>query len=210
MTSRGALLLVCIALTVACGPRRVATQTDGPDLPDLIALLPEPEGGATGQATVANKLGSVDLDAERETVSVLPGQAPARVVTLGKAELNAIFGDTLGSMPRPPQFFVLYFRFESDELTDFSRALLPQVLKAVVSFPAPEVVAVGHTDTTGDGKANVALGLNRANAVRTLLIGAGLDASLIEVTSYGEADLLVKTPDETAEPRNRRVEIAVR
>ena len=38
----------------------------------------------------------------------------------------------------------------------------------------------------------------------------GLDASLMVVTSHGEADLLVPTPDETPEPRNRRVEIAVR
>ena len=39
---------------------------------------------------------------------------------------------------------------------------------------------------------------------------AGLDASTMDVTSLGEADLLIKTPDETPEPRNRRVEIAVR
>jgi outer membrane protein OmpA-like peptidoglycan-associated protein len=41
-------------------------------------------------------------------------------------------------------------------------------------------------------------------------VQAGLDASTVEVTSHGETDLLVKTPDETPEPRNRRVEIAVR
>ena len=45
---------------------------------------------------------------------------------------------------------------------------------------------------------------------RDLLIEAGLDASAIEVYSHGETDLLVQTPDETPEPRNRRVEIAVR
>jgi outer membrane protein OmpA-like peptidoglycan-associated protein len=32
----------------------------------------------------------------------------------------------------------------------------------------------------------------------------------VEVTSHGEADLLVPTADETFEPRNRRVEISVR
>jgi outer membrane protein OmpA-like peptidoglycan-associated protein len=52
--------------------------------------------------------------------------------------------------------------------------------------------------------------LKRATSVRNLLTEAGLDASTIDVTSLGEADLLVKTPDETPEPRNRRVEIAVR
>jgi len=43
-----------------------------------------------------------------------------------------------------------------------------------------------------------------------MLIEVGLDASLIETTSHGEADLLVPTADNVAEPRNRRVEITVR
>ena len=34
--------------------------------------------------------------------------------------------------------------------------------------------------------------------------------STIDVTSHGEGDPMVKTPDETPEPRNRRVEITVR
>jgi outer membrane protein OmpA-like peptidoglycan-associated protein len=46
--------------------------------------------------------------------------------------------------------------------------------------------------------------------VRNLLTAAGLDASSIEVSSLGEADPLVRTPDDTPEPRNRRVEIGVR
>ena len=55
------------------------------------------------------------------------------------------------------------------------------------------------------------ININLRNAVRRdLLTQAGLDASTINVTSLGEADLLIKTPDETPEPRNRRVEIAVR
>jgi outer membrane protein OmpA-like peptidoglycan-associated protein len=207
MTPRVVLLLLCLALVSGCGPRPVATP---PARPELIVLLPDADGGSAGQATVSNKLGSVELDGERESVSVLPGQAPPHAVTMTEAELNGVFGETLSSLPRTPQFFVLNFRFESDELTDESKALVPLVLKAVVTFPAPEVVAVGHSDTTGDARSNAALGLDRAKAVRALLIGAGLDASLIEVTSHGEADLLVKTPDETPEPRNRRVEIAVR
>jgi outer membrane protein OmpA-like peptidoglycan-associated protein len=46
--------------------------------------------------------------------------------------------------------------------------------------------------------------------VQTRLIEAGLDPATIEVTSHGEGDLLVRTADETPEPRNRRVEISVK
>jgi len=47
-------------------------------------------------------------------------------------------------------------------------------------------------------------------SVRNVLVDAGISASMIEVASHGEADLLVKTGDNAAEPRNRRVEISVR
>ena len=76
--------------------------------------------------------------------------------------------------------------------------------------PVPDVVVVGHTDTMGTPTANYELGMKRAMTVRALLVEAGLDPALIEVSSLGEADLMVKTPDDTPEPRNRRVDITVR
>jgi outer membrane protein OmpA-like peptidoglycan-associated protein len=207
MTILRALLIVCASLALACGPQRVVTQVAAPD---LVVLLADADAGPVGGASVSNQFGTVNLEAERAASRIIPGQAPAPAVNLSEPEVNTIFGEALTATPLAPQHFVLYFRFESDELTDESRALLPRVLEAVAAYPAPEVAAVGHTDTSGDNQANYELGRNRATAVRNLLVGAGLDASLIEVTSPGEGDLLVATPDGTFEPRNRRVEIAVR
>jgi outer membrane protein OmpA-like peptidoglycan-associated protein len=95
-------------------------------------------------------------------------------------------------------------------LTEESRALVPEILKIVKERAVPEVSVIGHTDTMGAPRANIDLGLNRATTVRNLLVSAGLDASTVEVTSHGESNLLIHTPDETPEPRNRRVEISVR
>ena len=139
--------------------------------------------------------------------------APDRRPTVGKlskADVKNIFGDALSALPPPSRRFTLFFRFESDELTDESRALVPEILKTVKEHSVPDVVVVGHTDTMGTQQANFDLGLKRAIMVRTLLVEAGLDVSTIDVTSHGELDLLVKTADETAEPRNRRVDISVR
>jgi outer membrane protein OmpA-like peptidoglycan-associated protein len=41
------------------------------------------------------------------------------------------------------------------------------------------------------------------------LLNAGKSLT-IEVTSHGERNPLVQTPDNTAEPKNRRVEVTVR
>jgi outer membrane protein OmpA-like peptidoglycan-associated protein len=132
------------------------------------------------------------------------------VTVLSEADANRLFGDLLSTLPPAPRQFVLYFRFESDDLTDESRALLPRVLDALRNRPFPDVAVIGHTDTTGAAGANVELGLRRANAIRALLVRAGIMADVIEVTSHGESDLLVKTADQVPEPRNRRVEITVR
>jgi outer membrane protein OmpA-like peptidoglycan-associated protein len=173
-------------------------------------LLPDPGTGTVGAAVVSNPSGTVNLSGARESTTVAPNRPPSAPVVLTEAETNRLFGDVLSALPPAPQQFTLYFRFESDELTEESRALLPRVLEAVRGRPFPDVAVIGHTDTTGSAASNIELGLKRANAIRTLLVQAGVRADLIEVTSHGEADLLVKTGDNVLEPRNRRVEITVR
>ena len=169
------------------------------------------EPGAHSRATVSNTAGNVELSHERDATRVATNQPPTSAGRdEGRGASAGVRARTLSHLPQPVQHFNLYFLFESDELTETSRAVLPTVLSAVRDRPSPEVTVIGHTDTTGDAKGNYELGLKRASAVRALLIAAGLDPSLVEVASHGEADLLIPTPDGTVEPRNRRVEITIR
>jgi outer membrane protein OmpA-like peptidoglycan-associated protein len=176
----------------------------------MVVLLVDAETGAVGRAVVSNPSGATNLDGARSVTTVLPGKPPSTASMLSETEVRRLFGDALAALPPAPRHFTLNFRFESDELTPESRALVPEILKTVKERPTPDVVVVGHTDTMGTPQANIELGLKRATMVRNMLVEAGLVASAIEVTSHGEADLLIATPNETAEPRNRRVEIAVR
>ena len=73
-----------------------------------------------------------------------------------------------------------------------------------------EIVVTGHTDRQGSVQANDQLSLQRAQAVRALLIERGFKANLIEAVGRGEREPLVPTEDEVAEPRNRRAELLVR
>jgi outer membrane protein OmpA-like peptidoglycan-associated protein len=176
----------------------------------LVVLLPDSDSGITGAAGVSNRTGSADLTRARDSVLTIGAQTPGPVTTMSEADVQRVFGAALAAIPPPARHFTLYFRFQSNELTDESRALVPEILNLVQQRSIPEVLVVGHTDTMGAPKANLDLGMNRAATVRAFLVQAGLDPATVEVTSHGETDLLVKTPDETPEPRNRRVEIAVR
>jgi outer membrane protein OmpA-like peptidoglycan-associated protein len=197
-----------IVSIAGCGPQRVSTTV--PSGQSTVVLLPDPDDGAVGRAVVSNSVGATELVAARESTTINPNQAPAPVTVLSETDVTRLYGDVLSTLPSAPQIFLLYFRFESEELTDESRALLPQILQAVRNRPFPDVAVVGHTDTSGTNASNFELGLRRANAIRGRLLEAGIDAALIEVSSHGESDLLVKTADGVQEPRNRRVEITVR
>jgi outer membrane protein OmpA-like peptidoglycan-associated protein len=52
--------------------------------------------------------------------------------------------------------------------------------------------------------------MQRARAVASILLGRGVDPSILDVSSHGKDNPLVPTGDQVPEPRNRRVEITVR
>jgi outer membrane protein OmpA-like peptidoglycan-associated protein len=200
------------AAVTACGPKHIPPST--PDVQGqpraLVVLLPDGDTGATGRIRIFNGEGSVDLSTARRATPATAGRRPGPVYSMSDADVKRLFGEALAALPPAPRRFILLFRFESDELTDESRALVPEILEAVKSVPVPEVAVVGHTDTMGTRATNYDLGMKRASSVRDLLVKAGLNPSTIDVTSHGEGDPLVRTPDNRAEPRNRRVEITVR
>ena len=205
------LAIAAVSLTAACGQKAGTRRISLPVQPghSLTVLLPDSDTQSTGSARVSNPLGSVDLIEERDAALATANRSPV-LGKLSEADVQRLFGDALSALPPPPQRFTLFFRFESDALTDLSQALIPDILAAVKKHAVQDVIIIGHTDTMGTQPANFGLGLKRAMMVRSILVQAGLDGSTIDATSVGELDLLVKTSDETPEPRNRRVDIFVR
>jgi outer membrane protein OmpA-like peptidoglycan-associated protein len=197
--------------TQATPPPTVAPQPVAPERvrEDRVILLPD-DDGSVGRVTVTNGSGAVHLSAAWSSTRVAAGSAPSTVAALSGEDVQSAYGPVLAGLPPAPAYFTLYFRFESEELTKESLAHVAAILQAVKNRVVPEVSIVGHTDTAGPAPRNYELGLRRANVVRTLITALAVDKSTIDVRSHGEADPLVKTADDTSEPRNRRVEITVR
>ncbi|WP_315759960.1 OmpA family protein [Sphingomonas sp. Y38-1Y] len=65
----------------------------------------------------------------------------------------------------------------------------------------------GHTDSSGDQAANVALSSRRAQAVADYLVGQGVDRGRLEVKGVGPASPL--PGHRASDPANRRVEAAL-
>jgi adhesin transport system outer membrane protein len=171
-----------------------------------VVLLPSPDG-SLGKVVVQSARGEQVLSKLREGVA-LDGSTPPFEVS--PEQLQRDFGAAMAARPMLPEQFLLYFEPGGTELTPQSKALLPTILARANARSSVDLSVIGHTDTQGRAEANESLGRVRATAIAEQLIKLGLKAGSIAVESHGERNLLVATPDETAEPRNRRVEITLR
>lgn len=114
--------------------------------------------------------------------------------------------ETVGTTEEETLENVVYFDFDQSTLTPDSRALLlahaERLRGASVS-----VRLEGHADERGSREYNMALGERRANAVRDFLVVQGVNASSLEVISYGEERAAVSGSGESSWSQNRRVEV---
>lgn len=211
MTPTPRALVVAIGVVASFAGCHTPPPVVAPPAPaDLVVLAPHPEGAPIGAAIVTVGTATADLTEAGASVTARAGQPLPPPVVLPPDEIARIFGDALAALPPPARRYLLYFDSGGDTLTAESKALLGEILTTVQARTRPDVSVVGHTDTTGAAAANVTLGLRRATLVRDLLVGAGLDAALVDVASHGEANPVEPTPDNTANARNRRVEVTVR
>lgn len=174
---------------------------------ERVVLLPSPDGRATA-IVVRDARGEVVLDRPYAGVQRRAGEFSR--VQSSTAEVEELFGAALAAQPPKPRSFMLYFAGGADVLAPESESALATIKSEIASRPASEVMVIGHTDTVGGLEANDKLSRLRAQAVRDILVAAGVPVEKIEIAGRGEREPLVKTGDEVAEAQNRRVEISVR
>ena len=103
---------------------------------------------------------------------------------------------------------VVYFAFDSSEITSQSAGVLNQHANLLKSNPNAGVVVAGHTDERGSREYNIALGERRAQAARDYLAAQGVAANNIRVISYGEERPAAAGTNEDAYAQNRRAELS--
>jgi peptidoglycan-associated lipoprotein len=191
---RSYLLLFSLALLAGCGSKSYVVLLENPD-------------GSTGSVVVKGSKGEQVIDRAGQGAALDGASKPAAV---SEADIQRDFASAMAARPKMPERFLLYFVTGGTQLTAESRALLPQIVASAAQRPAVDVSIIGHTDMVGRAEQNEELALQRAQAIAELIKAQGLKVHALSVESHGERNPLVKTADETPEPRNRRVEISLR
>jgi OmpA-OmpF porin, OOP family len=174
----------------------------------LVVLLPE-ESGPAGAVIVGEGPPAAVLDTPLAAVTV-DARGNIDKATVTQEEVQRTFGAALAAQPPKPLSFTLYFDIASTEVTPESQPILEALFAEVAKRQAVEVQVTGHTDRVGTDANNDRLSLERAEAVRDILLQRGLKTNFIRAVGRGEREPLIPTPDEQPEPRNRRVEVIVR
>ena len=137
-------------------------------------------------------------------------EAPSEVKEMSKEEISERFGDVLKAAPKKAVSYLLYFEIGSTNLTQESKKMLEEALEIIQKRSPCTVDIIGHTDTTGSSSLNQKVSLKRAKYIKSIIEKKNIKVLSLNAKGYGEEDLQVKTPNNTANAKNRNVEIFIK
>jgi OOP family OmpA-OmpF porin len=119
--------------------------------------------------------------------------------------------------PPPPAPVSEKVTFAADAFFDFDRAVLKPEARAKLDDLVSKtggvnlevIIAVGHTDSIGSAAYNQGLSVRRAEAVKTYLVGKGVERNRVYTEGKGEAQPVADNRTGEGRAKNRRVEIEV-
>ena len=173
------MLLATAAFAIACGGNP-APEEPAPAPPPAAEPTPEPP--------------PVDDSAERERME------RERMAREAEERSRAVAAD-LAAM--------INFDYDQATVRQADQATLDRKAAVLQANPNVKLRISGHADERGSDEYNLALGNRRAAAAKRYLESKGIDASRVEVISYGEERPLNPGTDETAFAQNRRDEFEV-
>jgi len=171
----------------------------------LRGRTPQPAPGARTTASEA-------ATASKNAASNVPPSTAAdiRVPKGSVAYTLALFlGDGTAAAPRTFVFDNLNFHAGTTQLTKPSLVTINDLVVVLKEYPNAKVQLVGHTDNTGRPEANQILSLNRANAVKNMLVKGGVAADRMSTAGMGQDHPVASNDTEDGRARNRRLELNV-
>lgn len=199
MNHRSFFLLLAVTLLTGCGSK------------ESFVVLSPTKDGSVGALQVATDKGSGVLQEDGKAI-FLKGRdsAPSPPTSINAEDTQHVFEAAMQVQPLEPESFLLYFQFNSNELTDDSKKLIGDILAAVGKRQSRDISIIGHTDRTGSDDYNRKLSLERAQLIHDILRTEKVSNEDMTIIYHGEGNPLIPTADNVAEPRNRRVEVMVR
>jgi outer membrane protein OmpA-like peptidoglycan-associated protein len=107
----------------------------------------------------------------------------------------------------PDPAFVIFFEQNSNKLSDTAIEKLNRISEILINTPAAELELNGYSDSIGAPSYNLMISDVRANAVKSYLVGKGIEPSRIMTLGHGAQKFIASNKSAERRRLNRRVEI---
>jgi len=101
------------------------------------------------------------------------------------------------------------FEFDRSDLNAAQMGLLDMKIPVMRANPNVRIRVIGNADERGSDEYNMALGMRRADVAKKYLTDHGIDASRIEITSFGEERPVCADHEEACWVQNRRDDFVI-
>lgn len=103
----------------------------------------------------------------------------------------------------------IQFEFNSYVLKTASFSVLDKAVSEMKKSPTTKFILNGHSSAEGTPDHNMSLSVDRANAVKSYFVNAGIDGSKFTIVGHGEKEPISSNATENGRMLNRRTAIEV-
>ncbi len=111
-----------------------------------------------------------------------------------------------------PENLIIHFAFDRSDFkpVEETSRFLSECKACLEKEPDTMLDITGHADATGTATYNQALGMRRAENVKSYFVGQGIPAEMIETSSMGESIPIADNATPQGRAKNRRTEIFIK
>ena len=175
----GSLLILAGAVAAACA------KTPPAPAPSPVRAGPTVDSSRIRDSLANAKRMADSLAAERDRLA--SGVAAARSALVAK----------------------IFFDYDKSDITDQGKAILDAKVPILNINPGIRIRVEGNTDRRGSDEYNLALGQRRAASAKRYITEHGIDASRLDIISYGAERPVAEGDAEDAYSQNRRDEFVI-
>lgn len=182
--------VIAVLLVTACKPKKMITQA----APVPVNTTPVQETPKPAPIT--------ENDSDGDGISDSKDNCPNKAGTTVNNGCPEVYA------PAPTfNYKNILFEFNSSVLKTTSYLTLDEIAKEMKKYPNMTFILNGHSSAEGTETRNMTLSIDRATAVKSYLVSAGINGRNLESKGFGESKPLDMNNTEAARQQNRRVEI---
>ena len=197
---RTLIVLVFLLLAAFAGLMFYQYRSEKPQRWAVEDIAPQAYKGLAGKPIV---------DAQKDEPAAEQSPGPSAAATPPKAAVAPAGAapETLARNPFARGKIIIYFLYNSNELTPEGIATLDRIAEFLKANPSLKAEIRGYTDSVGAVNYNVSVSAFRANSIKSYLTGKGVNSSNLTAQGLGPKNPIASNDTQEGREQNRRVEI---